>query len=91
VNVKHLSISSYNDLKKISSSVKVIHFRKFASQKLVKWILDNHSQIRKFSFSKYVYSRSESSVFDLIKEKNVEMEVRDRIAGRPNLLEAIHL
>jgi len=86
-----LSISSYNDLKKISSKVKVIHFRKFASEKLIKCILDNHSQIKKFSFSNYVYSRSESGIFDLIQKSNVEVEVRNRSAGRPNLLEVIRL
>jgi len=91
VNVKHLSISSYKDLKKISPKVKVIHFRKFASEKLVKWILENHSQIKKFSFSNYVYSRSESSVFDLIEKNNVEVVVRNRSPGRPNLLEAIRI
>ena len=91
MNVKHLSISSYKDLKKISPSVKVIHFRKFASEKLVRWILKNHSQIKKFSFSKYVYSRSESVIFDLIEKRNIEVEVRNKSAGRPNLLEAIRL
>ena len=91
MNVKHLSISSYADLKKISPKVKIIHFRKFASEKLIKWILDNHSQIKKFSFSNYVYSRSESGIFELIEENNAEVIIQNRSPGRPNLLEAIRV
>lgn len=91
MNVKHLSISSYKDLEKISQKVKIIHFRKFASEKIVKWVLENHSHIKKFSFSNYAYSRSDSGIFDLIQENNIEVIVRNRSPGRPNLLEAIRI
>ncbi|NCO96523.1 MAG: hypothetical protein COY38_01615 [Candidatus Aenigmarchaeota archaeon CG_4_10_14_0_8_um_filter_37_24] len=89
MNVKHLSISSYADLEKISPAVEIVHFRKFASEKLVRWILENHSQIRKFSFSKYSSSRCDSNIFDLIERNNVQIVVQDRGSGRPNLLEMI--
>ncbi len=89
--MKHVSISSYKDLEKISQKVKIIHFRKFASEKLIKCILEKHCHIRKFSFSKYVYSRSDSNIFDLIQENNIEVVVSNRSPGRPNLLEAIRI
>jgi len=78
-------------LEKISLKIKIIHFRKFASEKLVKLIIKNHSQVKKFSFSNYVYFRSESSVFDLIKENDIEVVIRNENPGRPNLLETIRL
>jgi len=89
VNVKHLSISSYNDVQKISSSVESVHLRKFASVKLIKKILKKNSDIAKIYCSKYVYSRSNSHVFDFIENKNIEVVVQTKGPGRPNLLEAI--
>jgi len=91
VNVKHLSISNYQDVQKISSSVKVVHLRKFASVKLVKKILKKNSDIEKISLSKYVYSKSNSHVFDFIEDKDIEVVVRNKGPGRPNLLETIRL
>jgi len=90
-NVNHLSISRYSDLEKISSSVCVIHFRKFTSEKIIKWILENHLQVKKISFSKYVYSKCNSSIFNFIKQNNVKIVVQNKGPGRPNLLEAIRL
>jgi hypothetical protein len=61
------------------------------SEKLVKRILKKHSHVKKFSFSRYVSSRCDSRIFDIIEENNIEVIVQNRSPGRPNLLEAIRL
>ncbi|MBD3155587.1 MAG: hypothetical protein GF368_02935 [Candidatus Aenigmarchaeota archaeon] len=91
MNVKHLSISNYQDIQKISSSVKIIHLRKFASIKLIKKILKKNSGIEKISLSKYVYTRSNSHVFDFIEDNDIEVSIRNKGPGRPNLLETIRI
>lgn len=85
VNVKHVVISSYSDLSKLSSKIKLIHFRKFVSKKLLKIILNKCPRLERISLSRYAYKRFNSN---LLKSKNIEIRISKNV-GRPNLVEVI--
>ena len=84
-----MSISSYSDILKISPETKIIHLRKFASERLVKKIIEKNPQITKISFSRYTASRCNPSIFGMIIKRDIEVVIQQKGPGRPNLLEAI--
>ena len=91
MNQKHSSISSYSDLSKLSHSVKFIHFRKFVSKKIIKKILSECPNLVEISFSSYAYKRCNDEILKCIYGEGVNLSVSSRKAGRPNMIEKIHV
>ncbi|MEM5793058.1 MAG: hypothetical protein QXY45_01700 [Candidatus Aenigmatarchaeota archaeon] len=89
MDVKHFSISNYSDIKKISSEVDTIHLRKFVSQRMIDEILKRNPKIRLISFSRSAIKRCNPIIVEKLKMNKVEVIVKNRGPGRPNLLEAI--
>jgi hypothetical protein len=87
VNVKQLSISSYSDLSKLSSDVKIVHFRKFISRRMVDMILGSCRGIKKVSLSRYASEKCNSEIIDYLTDKGLQIHISNRGNGRPNLLE----
>jgi len=86
VNVKHVSISSYSDLSKLSSFVKIVHFRKFLNRNILQKVLDRCSNLEKISVSKYVFNRCDPDFIEKISKDGLNVE---RSVGRPNLIERL--
>jgi len=86
VNHKHRAvISSYSDLLKLSSGIKIVHFRKFVSKRILKIVLEECSDLKVISLSKYASKRLNSNILKLILSKNIELIILfDK--GRPNNL-----
>jgi hypothetical protein len=78
-------ISSYSDVSKLSSSVKIIHFRKFVSSKLFRIVLEECPNLMLVSMSKYASKRLSSSILEIILKRQIELSVSE-FKGRPNLL-----
>lgn len=71
----------------MSSEIKIIHFRKFVSRKMVNIILDSCINLKKVSLSRYASSKCSSEIIDYMSEKGLQIQVSNRSIGRPNLLE----
>jgi len=87
VNLKRVVISSYSDLKKIHRSVRVIHFRKFASKKVIKKVLIECPKLEIISLSRFANKRYGSSIIKLLQKSNIKLIVSNRKQGRPSMLE----
>jgi len=86
VNYKHRAVlSSYSDISKISSDVKIIHFRKFISIKLLKIIMQKCPKLEIISLSGYASKRLNSNISKIILSKKIELVISFEI-GRPNNL-----
>ena len=91
MNQKHSSISSYSDLSKLSHSVKFVHFRKFVSKKIIKKVLSECPNLVEISFSNYAYKRCNDDILKFINKEGVNLLISSRRAGRPNIIEKIHI
>lgn len=78
-------LSSYSDLSKLSSKVKIIHFRKFVSKKILILSLEKCPKLRMISASKYASKRLNSNILKLILNKQIELRISQE-RGRPNIL-----
>ena len=87
MNQKHISISSYSDLLKLSPRIKSVHFRKFVSRNILKKVLSVCLNLERISFSRYAFSRCDSNFIEELLEMGVSIGVSRRNAGRPNLIE----
>jgi len=87
VSAKHLVISSYSDLSKLSPEAKCVHFRKFVSKRLLKKVLCKFKKIERISLSKYAFSRCNAKLIEIVTRKKLEIKILERNAGRPNLIE----
>jgi hypothetical protein len=86
VNYKHRAVlSSYSDLYKISSNVKIIHFRKFISRKLLRIVIEKCPNLEIISISRYASKRLNSNISKIILSRKIELIVSFEI-GRPNNL-----
>jgi len=86
VNHKQRAVlSSYSDLSKLSSKVKIIHFRKFVSKKILILSLEKCPKLRMISASKYASKRLNSNILKLILNKQIELRISQE-RGRPNIL-----
>jgi len=87
MNYKHRAVlSSYSDLSKISSNVKIIHFRKFISKKLLKIILCEYPDLREISLSKYASKRLNNKCIEILSKSRIQIKI-SLVRGRPNELE----
>ncbi len=85
MNYKQEVISSYSDLYKISSNVKIIHFRKFISRKLLRIVIEKCPNLEIISISRYASKRLNSNISKIILSRKIELIVSFEI-GRPNNL-----
>jgi len=86
VNYKQRAvISSYSDLSKLSSNVKIIHFRKFVSKKLLNLVLEKCPNLEIISLSGYASKRLNSNISKIILSMKIELVVSIEL-GRPNNL-----
>ena len=86
MNHKHKAvISSYSDLSKISSNIKIIHFRKFISRNILNIILERCQNLKIISISNYASKRINSNIEKIISNKNIELKISSE-RGRPNKL-----
>ena len=83
MNAKQISISSYADLQKLSPEVKIVHFRKFVSKKLLESLSEICPKIRLILVSENVYSRNSA----IISSIPIKVRVLQRNSGRPNLVD----
>ena len=89
MNEKHsLTISSYSDLDKIERNVTRIHFRKFLSKKMLLKVLGKCKRLSTITISKYAYSKCKKESIQLIKNKGIDIIIRNR-CGRPSLIERL--
>jgi len=80
VNYKQRAvISSYSDVLKLSSKIRIVHFRKFVSKKLLKMVFEICPRLEKVSFSKYASKRIPIKMVPII------VEIYSA-RGRPNAL-----
>lgn len=86
MNYKHRAVlSSYSDLSKLSSKVKIIHFRKFVSKRMLIISLEKCPKLRIISASRYASKRLNSNILKLILNKQIELRVSQE-RGRPSIL-----
>ncbi|MBU5689798.1 MAG: hypothetical protein QXM68_00230 [Candidatus Aenigmatarchaeota archaeon] len=85
MNVKQLTISSFNDLEKIKGNERVIHLRKFVSKNILKIICSKCKYLDYVSIPEKIYFKSINSV----KNSDVKIVVVKRNSGRPNLVEKL--
>jgi len=91
VNYKHRAVlSSYSDLSNISSSIRIIHFRKFISKRILKIILESCPSLIVISISKYASKRLNPNILNLISDKGIELRICSE-RGRPNMLRNINV
>lgn len=91
MNYKHRAVlSSYSDLSKISSCIKIIHFRKFISKRILKIILESCPSLIVISISKYASKRLNPNILSLISDKRIELRICSE-RGRPNMLRNINV
>jgi hypothetical protein len=87
VNDKHRAvISSYSDLSRLSSSIKIIHFRKFISKRILKIILKRCPNLKEISLSNYASKRLNKECKKLLSVNEIIIKVSFS-KGRPNALE----
>ena len=87
VNDKHRAvISSYSDLSRISSNVKIIHFRKFVSKRILNLILNKCPNLKKISLSNYASKRLNHKCMNILSENKIVIKISSN-RGRPSILE----
>ena len=79
-------LSSYSDVHNISSEVKVVHFRKFVSKRLLIIVLERCPKLQMISMSGYASKRLNSNIYNLMFNRNIELKI-SRYIGRPSNLE----
>jgi hypothetical protein len=88
VNYKHRAVlSSYSDISKISSNVKIIHFRKFVSKKVLNIVIKKCPKLKIISLSRYASKRLNSNLIEILYLNQISLEISKKDIGRPNLLE----
>ena len=80
-------VSGYSCLEKLSPKTKRIHLRKFISKKLVKNILDSCINLKEISLPKHISEKINGDITEMLKERNIEVNVSENLPGRPNLLD----
>lgn len=87
MNDKHRAvISSYSDISKLSSDIKIIHFRKFISKKILKIVLNKCPDLKEISFSNYASKRLNKECKKLLSVNEIIIKISFS-KGRPNALE----
>ena len=81
-----LSISGYSDLDRLNSSVKMVHFRKFVSKRLLMDVVKRTPKLKAVSFSKYAISRMRRGDMDILAGLGIEVKI-SKVLGRPSSLE----
>jgi len=89
VNQKHISISSYSDLSRLSPSVKFIHFRKFVSKKIIKKVLCECPKLVTVSFSMYAFRRCNDEILNRIYKEGIKLSISQKRPGRPSMIEKL--
>ena len=79
-------LSSYSDVSKLSSDVKVVHFRKFVSKRILEMVMVKCSDLEEISLSKYASKRLNGKCLRLLSKNKVSVKI-SLIIGRPNVLE----
>lgn len=87
MNVKHISISSYSDLQKISKDIHIIHFRKFINQKILQNVFEKNSNIKQIEISKSAFKKCNKKVLDMLSKYGISYKISIRNRGRPNMVE----
>lgn len=91
MNYKHRAVlSSYSDISKISSSIRIVHFRKFISKRMLDMILEICPSLIVISISKYASKRLNPNILNLISDKRIELRVCSE-RGRPTMLRNINI
>jgi hypothetical protein len=86
VNHKHRAvISSYSDISKLPSNIKILHFRKFVSKRVLSEAIERCPELKIISLSKYASKRLNSNISKLILSRKIELRILVE-RGRPNNL-----
>ena len=89
LRLKQVSIACYDDLAKLSSSVKVVHFRKFLSLRLLEEVIKRCPNLKLVSFSRYAFKRCDEKVKEMLVLSGIQVLVNDRSPGRPSMLDKL--
>ncbi|MFH1228935.1 MAG: hypothetical protein V1678_00735 [Candidatus Aenigmatarchaeota archaeon] len=79
-------ISSYSDVSKLSSKIRMVHFRKFLSSRMLDIALKRCPNLEMVSLSVYASKRLNSNIYKLMFNRNIELKI-SRHVGRPSVLE----
>ena len=83
---KHYVISSSRDVEFLKESVKIVHFRKFVSRKLLKEVLKKCPNLKVISLSPSSAKKLRTEMLKVLNKAGIRVFVVKR-RGRPNLLE----